>query len=1264
MGDRFRLVERAGAGASGLVYRAVDETTGREVAIKISSGTGEIASEERFQREIRILADLDSPHVVRYVGDGRDEEGRPFLAVEWLEGEDLAKRLRREPLSGPELKQVLMQAALGLAALHRRGVVHRDVKPANLFLTEVDGALKVTVIDLGVAFWRVDPGMTLEGTMIGTPHYMSPEQVLGSGVVTPATDVFSLGVVAFELVAGTRPYRAGDTFGVVAKIALEDPPRLSSVFPDVDPALDGVVARAMAKSPADRFASAVELAVALEALPSIATRARDEEPSDQPTQPLSAVALSTAERRVVTGVLMRSRSDVEADATAALFERLVAEHGGAAHRLLSRVHVALFGGSRSTGDESERAARAGLALREAFPGRAIAIATGRALADSPAQPGDVVDRCAAIAARAAPGTVRVDEVTARMLADRFDCGGAGADIVLYGERQPGATLRTFLGRETPCVGRDREVAALRALYAEVVSTSSPRVAVVVGEAGVGKSRLRLELLRRVGASDSPARTIFGRASAMTEGSPFGLVGAAIRGLARIALDEPVTKQREKLAATVRKGGEAAFIPLLAQIASIHARPATEGRDGVLETDRLKAAFEAWLRDLASLQPIVLVLEDLHWGDAPSIALVDSALGNLRSSPILVLAMGRPSMTERFPSLFSVHEPELVDLGKLPGEAAKALARATALDRLTGEQLEAIVARADGNAFYLEELVRAARDGGLGPELPDTVLGMVQARLDGLGADAKRYLKASAVLGEALWPSAVARLLGERREDAQTALDVLVAREVLERRPTSRFVGEPELAFRHALLRDAAYELVVEQDRAVAHLRAAEWLEERGETDAVSLARHFERGQSEDRAIPHWERASAQALSGSDFVTAIDCAERARAAGASGSMAGRCSLLVAEASRWRGDLERALESATAAANALPSGSRLWFGAMRERIAALGRLGRREPIGALAAETLAARAQQGARSAQLAALVPAAVHALYSGELEAAEALAAQIMERAGDVLDLEPLARARLHQLNAALAPARDDLQTAIEEHGLARDEFERIGDLRAATLAASNQAFCLNLVGQYERAEVVLRGVLAAATRLGLGTIGPLAMQNLGVALSGLRRHEEAREVQSRARDLFAAQKDPRLEAASRLYLARCLLDLGELDAAAREVAPVLSSSFEPMQVGAHAVTAAIRRRQGDIPAAVEHASSAISLLSRLGAVEDLELFARLVHAELMADDGRLLDALSALETARDRLVARAANLRDPELRRTFLDRVEEHARILKLTSP
>src|SRR6185295_6988576 len=155
---------------------------------------------------------------------------------------------------------VARQAALGLAALHARGIVHRDLKPSNLFLVAgEDARLRVKLIDLGVAHVSAEATLTNDGIAIGTPFYMSPEQARGDEAITPRSDLFSLGVLLFELLTGKRPFTGDAPLAVLAKILLQDPPRLRDALPSAPPELDALVARAMAKAPLDRFASAEEM---------------------------------------------------------------------------------------------------------------------------------------------------------------------------------------------------------------------------------------------------------------------------------------------------------------------------------------------------------------------------------------------------------------------------------------------------------------------------------------------------------------------------------------------------------------------------------------------------------------------------------------------------------------------------------------------------------------------------------------------------------------------------------------------------------------------------------------------------------------------------------------------------------------------------------------------------------------------------------------------------------------------------------------------
>jgi predicted Ser/Thr protein kinase len=262
LSDRYTLTERVAKGGMGTVYLARDERLGRQVAIKLLKAelAGDPRFVERFRREARAVASLSHPNMVAVFDYGEDEDNY-FIVMEYVEGRDLARVLREEgPFSPDRAVHVgsLICAALGHA--HAAGVVHRDVKPANVILGDRDG---VKVTDFGIARAVGDATLTATGSVLGTAHYLSPEQASGDPV-GPASDIYSLGIVLYEVLTGAVPF-TGDTPIAVAMRHVSDPvPPPSELNPDVPSALDEVVAKATAKAPEQRFASAEEMAAALE----------------------------------------------------------------------------------------------------------------------------------------------------------------------------------------------------------------------------------------------------------------------------------------------------------------------------------------------------------------------------------------------------------------------------------------------------------------------------------------------------------------------------------------------------------------------------------------------------------------------------------------------------------------------------------------------------------------------------------------------------------------------------------------------------------------------------------------------------------------------------------------------------------------------------------------------------------------------------------------------------------------------------------------
>ncbi len=262
--DRYVLGALLGEGADAQVYYAMDRHLGRTVAIKLLRPTlcTDPTFVTRFEREARSAGRLNHPHIVP-VYDYGEAMGTHYLVMEYVRGGDLRASLSRgEALPTQTAVRVAAEVAEALGAAHARGLVHRDVKPANILLTE-SGQAKVT--DFGIAKMLAVPPLTPPSVLLGTPHYMAPEQAAGEAI-TPATDVYAVGVILFEMLAGRRPFAGDGLLQVAMQHLRQEAPPVDAFNPAVPPALVALVARALAKDPARRFADGGALAAALRAL--------------------------------------------------------------------------------------------------------------------------------------------------------------------------------------------------------------------------------------------------------------------------------------------------------------------------------------------------------------------------------------------------------------------------------------------------------------------------------------------------------------------------------------------------------------------------------------------------------------------------------------------------------------------------------------------------------------------------------------------------------------------------------------------------------------------------------------------------------------------------------------------------------------------------------------------------------------------------------------------------------------------------------------
>jgi serine/threonine protein kinase len=268
---KYRVERLLGKGGMGAVFEGYHTLIERRVAIKVllpsASSSGNAAA--RFEREVRATGRIGNDHILDVYDVGVLPDGSRYMVSEFLDGETLADRLAQGPLQPKLTAELMLQLLDGLGAAHEKGIVHRDLKPENVFLLrrKADRADFLKIIDFGISKFQLDDkselSMTATGTVLGTPYYLSPEQARGQGDIDHRSDLYAVGVIIYESVTGKVPFNAENFNDLLFKIALESPPPLAAVMPQIDPVFSAIVERAMSRRREDRYQSATEMALAL-----------------------------------------------------------------------------------------------------------------------------------------------------------------------------------------------------------------------------------------------------------------------------------------------------------------------------------------------------------------------------------------------------------------------------------------------------------------------------------------------------------------------------------------------------------------------------------------------------------------------------------------------------------------------------------------------------------------------------------------------------------------------------------------------------------------------------------------------------------------------------------------------------------------------------------------------------------------------------------------------------------------------------------------
>ena len=851
----YQVESLVGRGGMGVVYRATDLSLQRPVALKLIAP--ELAEDERFRarflREPRLAASLDHPNVVPIYQAG-EHGGQLYLAMRFVAGSDLASVLeRRRTLVPDRALAILAQIAAALDAAHRRGLVHRDVKPANVLLDEEEHAY---LTDFGITK-QLRGVSTDTGRVVGTLDYLAPEQIRGEKVDGRA-DCYALACVLYECLAGAPPFRRKSEAETMWAHIQEEPTGLAG-----HQTLDPVLRTGLAKDRDERYPSCSALVAAAEralARPAIRPSEAREAPERAGRDPEVHVgpAPTTEERKLVTVLFAELGFEQELqrdpERLRDLLERVtaiagdeLAVSGGTIDSALGDAVLATFGSPVAQEDHVERALHAALATRSALVSRfgdalslRIGIESGQVIAGGgsggrPTITGQPLVAAGRLARCAASGEILVGERTATTARGAFELrrveGGYQLVRVLAAERPASARQ---LGRAF--VGRGAELGLLRATHERVADQGQAHLATIVGDAGVGKTSLVHALRDRLAPRDGCWYT--GRCLAYGRAITYHPLAEILRARLGIQPGDPPEVVRDRL-------GDPEILGLTLGLDPPDRLHPHEARD------RLHDAWIGLLGEICSGGPVTVVVEDLHWAEPALLELLGKAARDVRS-PLLLLTTARPELIDRQPD-WGVARGSASRLWLEPLSAAEA---EQMLAKIAGELPDAVrrlvLKRAEGNPFFVEEVLGSLLDEGVlrreagrwvasrvpaTLDVADSVQGVIGARIDLLPAAEKSALQVAAVIGRSFWEDAVRAVA----ESTEPDLRLLEERDFVRRCPQSSLEGQREYVFKHALTREVAYGSLPAARKALAHARFAEWLEAAGGGDdehAPALAHHY------------------------------------------------------------------------------------------------------------------------------------------------------------------------------------------------------------------------------------------------------------------------------------------------------------------------------------------------------------------------------------------------------------------------------------------
>jgi class 3 adenylate cyclase len=922
---KYVVHERLGRGGMGEVYKAQDIRLERTVAIKLLPPdlTDNPEARKRFVHEARTASFLDHPNICTVYEIDETEENRFYIAMAFCQGQTLKKRIKQGPLPLDEAVSVVIQVAQGLAQAHGKGIIHRDIKPSNIMIGD-DGAVKI--VDFGIAKLTGYEKITKTSEILGTVAYMSPEQTVGRSIDNRA-DLWSLGAVLYESLTGQSPFRRENEQSMMYAIVNESPLPPSELREDIPGDLERIIFRCLRKKKEDRYKDAshllsdlIEFRQALEGEEAGPSAAKKSMPEKKETERRHATVLfvEISDYHVLLERLGEEETTSIMYGCLEKFGSIVKKYGGTIDEIMASSMKVLFGVPFAIEEASREAINAAIEMRKWLyrynqekdiqipldvhvginTGMVITGAIGMDEKKGYTVLGDTVVLASQLKDLSERGKIYVGPATYKYTKDKFNFSRLKS-LISKDRTQPVSVYvllstkeqiyRAGLGTErmieSEMVGRDKDLDELK-LHVLKVINGEGSIVNVIGEAGIGKSRLIAELKR---IEDIKKVTLLeGRALSIGRNLSYHPIIDFMKKWAHIREEDSETEALIKLEKTISnidpEGTEEVF-PFIATLMGMKLRGKhafrIKGIEGeVLEKFILKSLRELMIKG-SEIRPVVSIIEDLHWSDMSSIELFESLYRLAENHRILFINVFRPNyketgdrMRESIKNRYEKRSSE-IHLSPLNESQCEVLIRnLIKVSRIPANVQAAIVNRTEGNPFYIEEVVRSFIDDGVveikngrfrvtekidSVVIPETIHEVLMTRIDRLDEKTKSLLKVASVIGRNFFYKILADVTKSIEEIDERLEFLKESQLILERRRRE----ELEYLFKHALVQEVTYASILLKQRKELHLKIANSIEsvfsEKLHEFYGMLALHYSQGEDLDKTEEYLIKAGEEAL---------------------------------------------------------------------------------------------------------------------------------------------------------------------------------------------------------------------------------------------------------------------------------------------------------------------------------------------------------------------------------------------------------------------